>query len=175
MSATLLIPAMLLDAALGEPKWLWDRWPHPAVLMGRAVARADDRLNRGAQRRLRGVLAMTLLGLGAMALGALIAAIPDFGILEIIAAAILLAQRSLVDHVQAVGDALRLSVGEGRRMVARIVGRDTATMDAPAVSRAAIESAAENLSDGIIAPAFWFLIGGCRASCSTRSPIPPTA
>jgi adenosylcobinamide-phosphate synthase len=160
MSATLLIPAMLLDAALGEPKWLWDRWPHPAVLMGRAVARADDRLNRGAQRRLRGVLAMTLLGLGAMALGALIAAIPDFGILEIIAAAILLAQRSLVDHVQAVGDALRLSVGEGRRMVARIVGRDTATMDAPAVSRAAIESAAENLSDGIIAPAFWFLIGG---------------
>lgn len=160
MSATLLIPALLLDAALGEPKWLWDRWPHPAVLMGRAVAWADDRLNRGPQRRLRGVLAMTLLGLGAMALGALIAAIPDFGILEIIAAAILLAQRSLVDHVQAVGDALRLSVGEGRRMVARIVGRDTATMDAPAVSRAAIESAAENLSDGIIAPAFWFLIGG---------------
>ncbi|HSF65449.1 MAG TPA: adenosylcobinamide-phosphate synthase, partial [Paracoccaceae bacterium] len=55
MSATLLIPAMLLDAALGEPKWLWDRWPHPAVLMGRAVGWADDRLNRGAQRRLRGV------------------------------------------------------------------------------------------------------------------------
>lgn len=160
MSATLLIPAMLLDAALGEPKWLWDRWPHPAVLMGRAVAFADDRLNRGAQRRARGVVAMVLLGLGAMALGALIAAIPDFGLLEIIAAAILLAQRSLVDHVQAVGDALRLSVGEGRRMVARIVGRDTATLDAPAVSRAAIESAAENLSDGIIAPAFWFLIGG---------------
>ena len=47
MSATLLVPALLLDAALGEPRWLWSRWPHPAVLMGRAVGWADDRFNRG--------------------------------------------------------------------------------------------------------------------------------
>ena len=75
-------------------------------------------------------------------------------------AAILLAQKSLVQHVEAVGDALRLSLSQGRRAVAMIVGRDTAALDEPAVARAAIESAAENLSDGVIAPAFWFLIGG---------------
>ena len=58
MSAVLLIPALLLDAALGEPKILWDRFPHPAVLMGRAVGFAEARLNHGAQRRLKGVAAM---------------------------------------------------------------------------------------------------------------------
>lgn len=160
MSAALLIPALLLDAALGEPKWLWDRFPHPAVLMGRAVGVADRLLNNGPARRQKGVFAMAVLALGAWGLGWLIAAIPDFGVLEIIAAAILMAQRSLVQHVQAVGNALRLSLADGRRSVAMIVGRDTAQMDQAAVARAAIESAAENLSDGIIAPAFWFLILG---------------
>ena len=160
MSAVLLIPAMLLDAALGEPKWLWSRAPHPAVLMGRAVQAADDALNHGANRRAKGVVAMAVLGAGAALLGWLIALVPDFGVLEVVAAAILLAQRSLVQHVQAVGDALRLGVPAGRASVAMIVGRDTAGMDAPAVARGAIESAAENLSDGVIAPALWFLIGG---------------
>lgn len=160
MTAALLIPALLLDAALGEPRWLWQHWPHPAVLMGRAVEFADQRLNRGESLRLKGVVAMAGLGLGALLLGWAIHVLPDFGLIEIIVVAILLAQRSLVDHVQAVADALRLSLGDGRRMVGRIVGRDTAAMDAPAVARAAIESAAENFSDGVIAPALWFLIGG---------------
>lgn len=163
MSAALLIPALLLDAALGEPKWLWDRFPHPAVLMGRAVGWAEARLNKGENRRLRGVAAMLGLGLGAMGLGWVIHAIPDGGVLEIIAAAILLAQKSLVQHVQAVGDALRLSLAAGRRSVAMIVGRDVAALDEAGVSRAAIESAAENLSDGVIAPAFWFMVGGLPA------------
>ena len=65
-----------------------------------------------------------------------------------------------MQHVQAVGDALRLSLNDGRRTVAMIVGRDTAALDETGVARSAIESAAENLSDGVIAPAFWFLIGG---------------
>ncbi|MDG1281800.1 MAG: adenosylcobinamide-phosphate synthase CbiB [Pseudorhodobacter sp.] len=160
MSASLLAGAMLLDAALGEPRWLWDRFSHPAVVMGRAVAWFDRRLNEGPYRRAKGVVAMAALASLAGALGWIIAAIPDFGLLEIIVCAILLAQKSLVEHVQAVGDALRLSLGDGRRMVARIVGRDTSAMDQPAVARAAIESAAENLSDGVIAPAFWFLIAG---------------
>jgi adenosylcobinamide-phosphate synthase len=160
MSATLLIPALLLDAALGEPKWLWDRYPHPAVLMGRAVGYADARLNHGSQRRAKGVLAMAALGLIAAALGWLIHLIPDFGLIEVIVAAILLAQKSLVQHVSAVADALRLSLPGGRQAVSMIVGRDTAALDPPGVSRAAIESAAENLSDGVIAPAFWFLIAG---------------
>lgn len=160
MSATLLLPALLLDAALGEPKWLWDRFPHPAVLMGRAVGLADNLLNRGPSQRQKGIAAMVILGLGAWVLGWLIAAVPDFGLLEIIAAAILLAQKSLVDHVRAVATGLRNSLAAGRRAVAMIVGRDTKNLDAPAITRAAIESAAENMSDGVIAPAFWFLILG---------------
>jgi adenosylcobinamide-phosphate synthase len=160
MSAALLIPALLLDAALGEPRWLWSRLPHPAVLMGRVIAAADTRFNHGPARRAKGAAAMAGLGIGAITLGWLIHILPDFGVLEVITAAILLAQRSLADHVRAVADALRLSVGDGRLMVARIVGRDTAAMDSPDIARAAIESAAENLSDGVMAPAFWFLIAG---------------
>lgn len=160
MSASILTAALLLDAALGEPRTIWSRWPHPAVLMGRAVGWMDTRLNQGESRRARGVLAMAALGLGAILLGNLIHALPDCGLIEVLVVAILLAQKSLVEHVRAVGDGLRMSIGEGRRAVARIVGRDTAAMDQPAIARAAIESAAENLSDGVIAPAFWYLLGG---------------
>ena len=155
-----LFLAMILDALFGEPKAIWDRIPHPAVLMGRAVAALDHHLNRGRARRLRGTLAMLALALGAYALGWGIEALPDLGLLEILAAAILLAQKSLVDHIRAVAIALRRSLPEGRSAVSMIVGRDTAQMDEAAVSRAAIESAAENLSDGVIAPIFWFLVGG---------------
>lgn len=160
MTALLLLPAMLLDAALGEPKWLWSRAPHPAVLMGRAIGWLDQHWNHGGQRRLKGVAAMSLLGVGALGLGAVLHALPDAGLIEIAVVAILLAQRSLVDHVAAVARGLRDGLPEGRRMVARIVGRDTAAMDGPAIARAAIESAAENLSDGVIAPLFWYLVGG---------------
>jgi adenosylcobinamide-phosphate synthase len=150
--------AMLLDALLGEPKWLWARAPHPAVLMGRLIGWADTRFNSGGYRRLKGVATMAALSVGALLLGALLSQLGP--VVEVLVAAILLAQKSLVQHVQAVGNALRLSLSDGRRAVAMIVGRDTAQMDAPAVTRAAIESAAENLSDGVIAPAFWCLIGG---------------
>jgi adenosylcobinamide-phosphate synthase len=160
MTAMLLLSAMLLDAALGEPKWLWSRYPHPAVLMGRVVAFLDTSLNHGPQQRLKGTFAMVAMAIAAGTLGALIHAIPDYGLLEIITVAILLAQRSLADHVQAVANALRLSLGDGRKTVAMIVGRDTANMDASAVARGAIESAAENLSDGVIAPLLWYLVAG---------------
>lgn len=160
MSAAFLVPALLLDAAFGEPNWLWSRLPHPAVVMGRAVGWLDARLNTGENRKAKGVIALLALVLGAGLTGAVISAIPDGGLLEILAAAILLAQRSLVDHVRAVGDALRLSLADGRRMVARIVGRDTSALDEAGVARAAIESAAENLSDGVVAPALAFLVFG---------------
>ena len=160
MSAALLVPALLLDAAFGEPHWLWSRLPHPAVVMGRAVGWLDAKLNRGENRKAKGVLALVVLVCGAGLAGAAIASLPDGGLLEVLAAAILLAQRSLVDHVRAVGDALRLSLSDGRRMVARIVGRDTTALDEAGVARAAIESAAENLSDGVVAPALAFLVFG---------------
>ncbi|TYB89302.1 cobalamin biosynthesis protein [Oceaniovalibus sp. ACAM 378] len=155
-----LIGALLLDAWLGEPPALWNRLPHPAVLMGRAVDRLDRALNHGRFRRARGVLALaTLVGL-ALILAVLIAAIPLGPLPELITAAILLAQRSLADHVTAVATGLRQSTGAGRSAVAMIVSRDTAAMDDTAVARSAIESAAENLSDGVIAPVFWFALAG---------------
>ena len=160
MSAALLLAAILLDAALGEPRWLWNRWPHPAVLLGRGVGALDRHLNGGHARKAKGILALIVLVAGAGAVGWLIAALPDGGLLETLAAAILLAQRSLSDHVAAVARALRMSLPEGRRAVAMIVGRDTAPLDEAGVTRAAVESAAENLSDGVVAPAFWFLVAG---------------
>lgn len=160
MTAMLLLPAMLLDAVMGEPKWLWSRYPHPTVVMGRIVAFFDQRFNNGPAQRLKGSVAMAVMVIAAGVLGAAIHLIPDLGLLEIITVAILLAQRSLADHVQAVANALRLSLGDGRRTVAMIVGRDTANMDTSEVARGAIESAAENLSDGVIAPILWYLVAG---------------
>lgn len=153
-----LILAMLLDAWAGEPRWLWSRAPHPAVMMGRLIGWADRRFNRGAARRLKGVAVMAVLGLGALTLGSVLAALGP--VVEVIVAAILIAQRSLVEHVQAVAEGLRKGVPQGRAAVAMIVSRDTASMDQSAVARAAIESAAENMSDGVVAPLFWFAVAG---------------
>ncbi|MFU8825172.1 adenosylcobinamide-phosphate synthase CbiB [Yoonia sp.] len=154
-----LILGMVLDAIFGEPKWLWSRFPHPAVLMGRLIGACDLRFNAGTDRKAKGVAVLAGLVLGAGLLGLVLQAIPG-RIIDILVVAVLLAQKSLADHVRAVADGLRLSLGDGKRAVAMIVGRDTRDMDKPAVARSAIESAAENLSDGVIAPAFWFLIGG---------------
>lgn len=153
-----MILAMLLDAVLGEPRWLWSRLPHPAVLMGRVIGWADARFNHGAAQRAKGVALMVALGGAALLLGSLLATLGPF--VEVIVAAILIAQRSLVDHVLAVANGLRAGLPEGRAAVAMIVSRDTAAMDESAVARAAIESAAENMSDGVVAPLFWFAVAG---------------
>ena len=160
MTAPILALALILDALLGEPDWLWRRLPHPAVLIGRLIAALDRRFNHPPGARLAGTLMAIGLAAFAATLGWLIHLIPDYGILECLTVAILLAQRSLVDHVRAVATGLRRSLEDGKRAVAMIVGRDTAPMREPDVARGAIESAAENLSDGIIAPAFWYLVGG---------------
>ncbi|MBR2575319.1 MAG: cobalamin biosynthesis protein [Loktanella sp.] len=150
---------MILDAIFGEPKWLWSRYPHPAVLMGRLIGWCDLRFNAGPARRDKGIAVLAGLVIGAGLLGLILDVLPG-KIIDILVIAVLLAQKSLADHVRAVADALRLSLGDGKRAVAMIVGRDTRDMDRPAVARSAIESAAENLSDGVIAPALWFLIAG---------------
>ena len=156
-----LVLAMLLDAVFGEPRMLWDRLPHPAVLMGRLVAFLDRTLNTGRDRKSKGVLALSVLCFTAAVIGSLLI---QFGwVIEIIVAAILLAQKSLIDHVRAVATGLRTSIEEGRFAVSMIVSRDTKDMNEAQVARSAIESAAENFSDGVIAPAFWFLIGGLPA------------
>lgn len=151
--------AMVLDALFGEPKWIWDRIPHPAVVIGRLINWADRQFNHGAMRRTKGAVLLVALVAGGAALGAVIEGVLG-GLGVVLVGAVLLAQRSLADHVKDVADALRISVEDGRMMVARIVGRDTAEMGEADVARAAIESAAENFSDGVIAPLFWFLVAG---------------
>jgi adenosylcobinamide-phosphate synthase len=160
VTASILAAALILDAALGEPKWLWSRIPHPAVLMGRAVDFCDRRFNQGQNRLLKGITVTATLSALALLLGTLIQTLPGGWLLSLLLTAILLAQRSLAQHVTAVADALRISLPEGRHAVSMIVGRDPEHLDEPAVARAAIESAAENFSDGVVAPAFWFLIAG---------------
>lgn len=156
-----LVFAMLLDAIFGEPRFLWDRLPHPAVLMGRLVAFLDRTLNMGNDRKSKGVLALAILCFSAVVLGSVLSQLG--WVIEIIVAAILLAQKSLVDHVKAVATGLRISIAQGRFAVSMIVSRDTTDMTESQIARGAIESAAENFSDGVIAPAFWFLIGGLPA------------
>ncbi|QPH52771.1 adenosylcobinamide-phosphate synthase CbiB [Pontivivens ytuae] len=157
MSTVALALGMALDAIVGEPKALWSKVPHPAVLMGRAVEALDARFNK--DRRRDGVLAVAILAVGAIVLGWLIDVIL-FLPLEFLVVAVFLAQRSLVDHVRAVATGLDESLEAGRAAVAQIVGRDTTVLDESGVARAAIESGAENLSDGVIAPAFWYLVAG---------------
>ena len=154
--SAILCLALLTDSFLGEPKWLWARIPHPIVLIGRAIAWAESRFNDRTRRA--GVLSLLVLASTSLLLGWILS---QFGwLVELICAAILLAQNSLVAHVRTVARDLRQSLTAGRAAVAMIVSRDTREMDSPQVARAAIESAAENLSDGVVAPAFWFLVGG---------------
>jgi len=157
-TAALLIPALLIDAALGEPKWLWSRIPHPAVLMGRLVQALDDGVNDGEGKRGKGVLAVCVLVLTGLLLGWILSWLG--AVVSVLIAAVLIAQRSLTDHVGAVAAGLRHGLTDGRTAVAQIVSRDTASMTGPQVARAAIESGAENFSDGVVAPAFWFLVAG---------------
>ncbi|WP_456391351.1 adenosylcobinamide-phosphate synthase CbiB [Profundibacter sp.] len=159
-NALILLIALLIDGIIGEPKWLWSRIPHPAVLMGRAVGWMDDKFNTGDKKKQSGILALIALCVVAGIIGILVSNLPDSGTFQTLFVAILLAQKSLAQHVTAVARAMRLSTGDGRMAVARIVGRDTRSMDDSAIARGAIESAAENLSDGVIAPAFWFLLLG---------------
>jgi len=156
----MLAIALLLDAVFGEPEWLWRRVPHPAVLMGRAVNWLETRINHGEGRYVKGIGATLLLIILALLVSVPLSWSGFYGVFEVLGPAILLAQRSLSQHVNAVASGLNISLEEARKRVAMIVGRDPETLDESGVARAAIESAAENWSDGVIAPAFWFLVAG---------------
>ncbi len=161
MSDILLIIAILmLDSVMGEPALLWSRMPHPVQIMGRMIAFAEQRVNFGRARRLKGTLVLGLLLAVFTGIGYGLAMLPDGGLVELLLAAILVGHRSLVQHVQAVAEGLRTGLTEGRRAVSMIVGRDVAALDESAVARAAIESGAENFSDGVVAPVFWFCLAG---------------
>ncbi|WP_306120503.1 MULTISPECIES: adenosylcobinamide-phosphate synthase CbiB [unclassified Roseitalea] len=172
MGETLIVlfVALLLDRFFGDPDWLWQRVPHPVEMAGRLIGKADAAYNRDdaspAKRERSGAVVIAGLLIGAVAVGAIVGDLLDaFGglglIVEIAVVTVLLAQKSLADHVLAVARALRAEgLQGGRRAVGRIVGRDPETLDEPGVCRAAIESLAENASDGVVAPAFWYVIFG---------------
>lgn len=162
----LLVLALLLDRLVGDPPWLWSRLPHPVVVFGTGISFFDRLLNRptftNELRRVFGALSISLLLLVSFAFGLVLhrafSAIGPLGfVLEVLVAAVFLAQKSLLDHVQAVADGLRSGGLEGgRKAVAMIVGRDPATLNEAGVTRAALESLSENFADGVVAPAFWY-------------------
>lgn len=160
--AAIVLVALVLDALFGEPQWLWSRVPHPVVLFGRAIGANDKSMNlrrfTGRERRMHGVGGMIGLCLAAAITGWLFSM--GGPVAETILLAILLAGRSLDQHVQAVAKALDTSLAAARTSIGMIVGRRTDRLQQPEIVRAAIETAAENLSDGVIAPVLWFLIGG---------------
>ena len=163
--------ALVLDAALGWPGWLYRRVGHPVGLFARMIAAGERWGNRPAWapalRRGAGVLTVVALlavvGGGAWAVQA--AALACFGRGGWLVVAVLawpaLAQRSLDDHVRAVARPLAAGdLASARRAVSMIVGRDTADLDSDGVARAAIESLAESFCDGVVAPLFWLVVGG---------------
>ncbi len=169
MSALLTLLALLFEAMLGYPELVSRAIGHPVIWMGGLIGALDRCLNReGAapwRRRCAGVLAVSILivvvgGLSLLVQHGLL--LLPLGVIPLaIVASTLFAQRSLHAHVERVALALE---GDGlaraRETVAEIVGRDTATLDEPGVARAAIESLAENFSDGVVAPSLWMAVGG---------------
>lgn len=155
--------ALAIDWASGEPEWVWRRIGHPVTWFGRAIAAADTRLNTGAGRRLKGALALlavlALFTVPAALLAGVLALLGPVGLLlEAVLASTLIAHRSLCEHVAAVARAPSLEVA--REKVAMVVGRDVSVLDEAGVSRAALETLSESLSDGVLAPAFWFAVAG---------------
>jgi adenosylcobinamide-phosphate synthase len=171
LSATIpmTLAALTLDAAIGYPQHLYRKIGHPVTWMGAYLAWLDKTLNRPTatfqNRRIAGILALVLF-LGTVgALTKLIQCLLEgnfIGYLTLcVLASSLTAQRSLAEHVRDVADGLDAGgLAGGRLAVAKIVGRNPASLDESGVTRAAIESLAENFSDGVVAPAFWLVVGG---------------
>ncbi|MGJ4886445.1 adenosylcobinamide-phosphate synthase CbiB [Bradyrhizobium sp. HKCCYLRH1065] len=172
MFVSLALTALLVEAAVGYPQVLVQRIGHPVMWVGALIAWGDRRWNRAADgfaaRRVRGMALVCLLVAGMMATGlaatwvmqALVGE-PVATIILGVAASSLLAQRSLDTHVAAVAEGLgQEGLEGGRRAVSMIVGRDPDRLDEAGVARAAVESLAENFSDGVVAPVFWLVVGG---------------
>ena len=166
---TLVFLALLIEAVVGCPDWLVRSIGHPVTWMGRLIGFLDDTLNHdrmsSASRRAAGLLSLAIVigttGATARLLEEGLFRVPFGIIMAALAASTLLAQRSLHDHVARVATALEQGgLAAGRRAVAHIVGRDAEILDEAGVARAAIESLAENFSDGVVAPALWLAIGG---------------
>lgn len=157
-----LLPLMLawvMDLWLGDPMQL----PHPVVGFGKLIAKGERTWNKGKGRQWKGALMAIALVVGTYVVSAcLLGLLP--GVLHTLASALLifycLAGTTLIREVREVFRAVDRSLEEGRMQVARIVGRDTSELSAQEVRTAALETLAENLSDGVIAPLFWYALLG---------------
>lgn len=174
VKAVTLLIGWVLDLIFGDPSKL----PHPVVWFGRLIASGEHRLNRDSHRRLKGALLAiglillvfalawlirTILGIFALFFydGTTIHQIPLLlYIFDILVVFYCLAGTTLIREVRQVFFALNRSLEDGRQQVARIVGRDTSQLSAQEVRTAALETLAENLSDGVVAPLFWLLLLG---------------
>ena len=159
-----LLIALALDALIGDPRWL----PHPIRLMGWLTGLLDRALNRErlgvAARVFLGAVAVLLVVGVSAAAGWLIAdqasALGWGWLVELALVTMLLAQRTMTDHMVRVARALDTGAEPARAELRHIVGRDVSALDEHGIARAAIESGAENYSDGVVAPAFWYLLLG---------------
>lgn len=158
----ILLLAWLLDLLLGDPAWL----PHPVVAFGKWISFWEHRLNKGLHRKLKGALfaLASIVLVFALTWTIFHRLIPVDGPIPLALSILLiffcLAGHTLRREVRDVFLALDRSLDDGRRQVARIVGRDTAQLSAQEVRTAALETLAENLSDGVIAPLFWYALAG---------------
>jgi adenosylcobinamide-phosphate synthase len=178
MAVTLALLALLIEVIVGYPDRLLRAIGHPVTWMGRMIVVLDRALNHetmsDAKRRASGVAAL----LAIIGVPAIIGYVVERGVLllplGIVAAAIiastLIAQKSLREHVARVAAALEHDgVAAGRVAVAHIVGRDPDALDEAGVARAAIESLAENFSDGIVAPVFWLAATGLAGGAAYKA------
>lgn len=160
--------AVIAEQIFGYPKWLYRRIGHPVEAMGSLIAWLDRVLNRPdaplVQGRLRGaaalVAALAATLLVTVPVTYLLRSLAAGFVLEGLLATSLIAQRSLRDHVKAVIEGLDWSLEHGRIAVSMIVGRDSAQLDESGIARAALESLAENTSDGVVAPILWLALFG---------------
>jgi adenosylcobinamide-phosphate synthase len=177
MSVALAFFALIIELMVGYPDRLVRAIGHPVIWIGKLIDLLDRTLNRagrvnpgndekhGADSHLSGIFALLILlaivGAASLALQSALLLLPLGFIAVAVAASSLIAQRSLHDHVARVAAALETGgVEGGRNAVSQIVGRDVAALDEAGVARAAIESLAENFSDGVVAPALWLAVGG---------------
>ncbi|MEJ2626428.1 MAG: adenosylcobinamide-phosphate synthase CbiB [Pseudolabrys sp.] len=178
MNFAIVLLALLIEAAVGYPDWLVRRIGHPVIWLGRLISWIDHKFNKehGSAwgRKLTGAIAVAAIVMLVAAVGcalehALLS--PTYGAALVgLLASTLIAQRSLHSYVARVAQALeRGGLVAGRQAVSHIVGRDPEALDEAGVARAAIESLAENFSDGVVAPAFWLSVGGLAGGAAYKA------
>jgi adenosylcobinamide-phosphate synthase len=178
MDVDIALLALLTEVLIGYPDWLVTAIGHPVTWIGRLISIFDRVLNRegmmASSRRLTGILALTIVvaiaALAGLWVERILLVLPLGFIPVALIASSLIAQKSLERHVRAVADALEKDgLAAARVAVSRIVGRDTWVLDQAGVARAAIESLAENFSDGVIAPAFWLALLGLPGAAAYKA------